>query len=221
MNLGLLGTILSLNDVTRQEINNRIEAGWKMFWGLKRVLLNDRVSINRRLRLFDSTVGSCVTWCCESWTPRASELRYLESARRSMLRKMVCQRRGPDEEWLQWIVRATHKALDKAEHCSVKNWCTYHYERKWRWALHVARSSHDSWIYRVTTWRDSTWQQFAEEMGTQRELRPSRRRWMKWEDALRRFCTSSGLPPWDELAGDREAWKDLASRFQEWSSHAA
>ena len=31
MNLGLLGTILSLNDVTRQEINNRIAAGWKMF----------------------------------------------------------------------------------------------------------------------------------------------------------------------------------------------
>ena len=166
MNLGLLGTTLSLDDVTREEINNRIASGWKLFWGLKRLLLNDKVSINRRLRLFDTTVGSCVTWCCESWTPRASELRKLESARRSVLRKIVSLRRAPNEECLDWIVRATRKALDKTDFCSVRKWSTYRFERKWRWAGHVARSSQDSWTYRVTTWRDSSWQQLAEEMGT-------------------------------------------------------
>ena len=70
-NLILLGTVLSLTDVTQHEIDNRIAAAWKLFWSLKLMLLNQRVSIRRRLRLFDATVGSYVTWCCESWTPRA------------------------------------------------------------------------------------------------------------------------------------------------------
>ena len=35
-NLTLLGTVLNLTDVTEHEIENRIAAGWKLFWALKR-----------------------------------------------------------------------------------------------------------------------------------------------------------------------------------------
>ena len=217
-NLTLLGTILNLTDATQHEVENRIAAGWKLFWGLKRVLLNKNVSVHRRLRLLDTTVGSCATWCCESWTPRANELRQLESARRSMLRKIVCPHRCPNEEWLDWIRRATRKALDWASRAGVRQWCNHHFERKWRWAGHVARSSADSWLYRVTVWRDSAWQEMADEMGSMRETRPSRRRWMKWEDGLRRFCAASGLKPWQELAGTREDWSSYTSSFRDWCS---
>ena len=213
--LTLLGTALSLSDATQNEVNNRIAAGWKTFWGLKRVLVNQKVSIHRRLRLFDSTVGSCVTWCCESWTPRAAELRQLETARRSMLRKIVCSRRGPAEEWLEWISRATHKALDWAKRAGVRDWGSHHLVKKWGWAGHVARSSADSWLYRVTVWRDSVWQQLSEEMGAHSEVWPSRRRWMKWEDQLRRYCTANGLKPWAELAADQELWKQRTCSFRD------
>ena len=108
----LILLVLSLKDVTRHEITNRIAAGWKLFWGMKPVLLDPKVPLHRRLHLFDTTVGSCVTWCCESWTPRAEELRCLEVARRSMLREIVGKRRGEEEEWLDWIQRTTHRALD-------------------------------------------------------------------------------------------------------------
>ena len=111
-NLVLLGTVLSLHDVSQHEVANRIAAAWKMFWGMSATLLNQMISTHRRLCIFNATVSSCATWCCESWTPRAEELRQLESARRSMLRKNVCPRRGSTEEWLDWIARATHKALD-------------------------------------------------------------------------------------------------------------
>ena len=129
-NLVLLGTLLNLDDVSSNEITNRIAAGWKLFWSLKRLLLNRKSSIARRLRLFDTTVGSCVTWCCESWAPRAEELRQLETARRSMLRKIVCVGRGPHEEWIDWIKRATHKALDWSARAGVREWVSLHFERK-------------------------------------------------------------------------------------------
>ena len=212
-NLTLLGTVLNLTDVTEHEIENRIAAGWKLFWALKRVLLNKRESLHRRLKLFDATVGSCTTWCCESWTPRAEELRQLETARRSMLRKIVCPNRGPTEDWLDWVKRATRRALDWASRAGVREWGGFHFERKWRWAGHVARSRSTTWLYRVTMWRDSAWQQLSQEMGAVREVRPSKRRWMKWEDQLRRFCTAAGLGAWDELAAGRETWMEHMSAY--------
>ena len=210
-NLELLGTSLSLADVTGQEIEHRIASAWRMFWGMKPLLLNQRASIRRRLRLFDATVGSCVTWCCESWSPRATELRQLESARRAMLRKIVGARRALEEEWLDWIKRATHKALSWASRTGVRDWSRWHHQRKWAWAGHVARSPANTWLYRVSTWRDSDWQAFNADSGTLRLLRPSTRRWMRWEDTLRRFCAT-----WQQLAQDREAW---AARSPDFLAH--
>ena len=54
--LALLGTCPSLNDATGQEIDNRIAAGWRMLWSMKPLLLNQNVSIHRRLRLLRDVV---------------------------------------------------------------------------------------------------------------------------------------------------------------------
>jgi len=185
---------------------------------LKLLLLNRKSFIAQRLRLFDSTVGSCATWCCESWAPRVEELRQLESARRSMLRKIVGVVRHQDEDWVDWIQRATHKSLNWAVRAGVRVWSDLHFEKKWMWAGHVARRSSDTWLHRVTMWRDSAWQNIASEMGGSRELRPSKRRRMKWENPLRRFCSTSDLLPWTVLAANREQWAEYACVFRVWST---
>ena len=76
----MLGTQLNLDDPTKYEIANRIATGWRMFWAMSKLLMNRKISINRRMRVLDSTVGSCVLWCTESWTPRAEEMQKLQSA---------------------------------------------------------------------------------------------------------------------------------------------
>ena len=48
-----------------------------------------------------------------------------------------------------------------------------------------------------------------------RILRPERRRWMKWEDMLRRFATAQGHHSWIEMAQDRCSWQRLAESFAE------
>ena len=164
-----------------------------------------------------ATVSNCVMWCCESWSPRTEELRKLEVARRAMLRKIVWFRQGPEEDWLTWIQRATLKTLDIADKTKVRKWIAFHYKRKWMWGGHVARSSYHSWLHQVTTWHDSSWQSSMLELGGHRALRPSTRRWMKWEDPLRRFCASSGLPQWTVLACRREEWLNCMSAFCKWN----
>jgi hypothetical protein len=211
--LKILGTTLALINGTAQEVQNRISAGWKQFWSMKKLLLNRKISINRRLKLFESTVTSCVLWSCQSWTPRAEELRQLESARRSMLRRIVSGGRAPDEDWLEWVKRLTRKSIQLAKDAGVREWTRAHATSKWLWAGHVARCPADSWTWRVTTWRDAEWQVLANEAGSSRPLRPSTRRWMRWEDRLRRHCATRGLGSWMGLAMNRHAWADQAKAF--------
>ena len=111
-----------------------------MFWGLKKLLMNREISMTRRLRLFDSTVTSCLLWCCESWTPRAAELRELVVARHRMLRRIVGQVRLPEEDYVAWIRRTTQLARAKAEAAGLRDWSHSHFQKKWSWAGHVARS---------------------------------------------------------------------------------
>ena len=152
--LKILGTKLTLKDYTTAELQNRISSAWRLFWSLKPTLLNKHVSVKRRLSLFDSTVGSCALWGTESWIPRADQLRELESARRSMLRRVVGSPRGVWEDWIPWMQRATHRALDLAAEVGIRSWADAHFALKWSWAGQVACSFEASWIKKVTEWRD-------------------------------------------------------------------
>ena len=213
--LTVLGTDLILQDVTQQEVRNRIASGWRLFWSMRETLMNRQALVKERLKLFDCTVGSCVLWCCESWTPRTEELRLRQVARRAMHRRIVGVNRKPEEDYFDWIARATRHVENLSHSVGIRDWRDAHFAFKWSWAGHVARRPLCSWVWRVSTWRDSEWQAIALEGGGARPLRPSRRRWAKWEDAVRRFSSSHRFQ-WNLLAQDREGWVDLKESYTSW-----
>ena len=215
--LSLLGTSLALEDVTGQEIVSRISAGWRTFWSLKSLLLNSGVSLRKRLQLFDRTVGSCVTWCSESWALRDTEARKLQAAQRAMLRRIAAVSRKSGESWVDWIRRATAKAVRFSTGAGVREWVLYHYQRRWDWLGHVSRRPPSALTWRTQSWRDNAWCRMVEDMGLQRPLRPSRRRWMKLEDPIRRFCIEQGIVTWEEVASDRDAWSEMKQTFAYWA----
>ena len=96
--LTVLGTSLALFDVTACEVRHRAASGWRLFWAMKPLLLKHNSSLKQRLHLFDSTVGSCVLWCAQSWTLRVQEVHKLRTVQRSMLRKILAARRAP-KDW--------------------------------------------------------------------------------------------------------------------------
>ena len=156
-------------------------------------------------------------WCGQSWTPRQEETRPLTSAQRPMLRRIICARRAPEEDYITWLRRSTEKAVALAKRYNVREWVETHALYKWSWAGHAIRRPQNTWVWRTTTWRDADWQTLVtEEMGASRPMRPSRRRWMKWEDALRRFCSYEGIRSWTELATNRGTWAGKAAEFAKW-----
>ena len=219
-NLELLGTALSLVDPTGEEITNRIAVGWRKFWAMKHLLLNKSFSIKKRLRLFDTTVAECILWSTESWTPRAEELRRLRVTQHTMLRRIVGCGRAEEETWVDWIQRATCKARRLARDSAVKEWAPEHFKRKWRWAGATANKDPNEWVWKVTEWRDAAWQAAANELGAARPMRPSSRKWMRFEDVMRRFCTQRALGGWRSLARSTTVWQALSSDFVEWAAEA-
>ena len=210
--LVVLGTVLALRDATQQEVPNRIAAGWRAFWSMKTLLLKKEASLKQRIRLFDATVSSCVLWCCQSWAIRSEESRLLSSARRAMLRRMLGARRAPEEDYVEWIQRSTHKAERIAEQVGARIWEKAHWSSKWAWAGHVVRRPAEAWVYRTTCWRDSRWQALVAQSSL-RPLRPARRRWTRWEDMVVQFCKKTGLGEWTELAHDRASWAAQTAAF--------
>ena len=214
--LMVLGTSLSLSDPSGCEIENRTGSAWRLFWGMSRLLLNRKCSLNKRLKLFSNTVTNCALWCAESWTPRQEELRELQSTERAMLRRIVGATRGADESWLDWLQRSTRKALDLASRMGLSEWGLLRYKKKWLWAGKVARQRGESWLHKVTFWRDSEWQRVVSTLPS-RPMRPSRRRWMKFEDCLRRFSDECGGLPWKEAALDEAHWQKSTELFGRWN----
>ena len=139
----------------------------------------------------------------------------LEVTRRSMLRRIVGTGRAADEPWLEWIKRVTTKAVGMASAQKARQWQEAHLTNKWHWAGHVARRPATSWVWRVTVWRDSEWLDMVKECGMKRPLRPSKRRVMKLDELVRRFCHSRGIMDWKRKADDRVAWRDLAEEYKQ------
>ena len=214
--LEVLGTSLSLLDTTASEIDHRIAVGWSKFWALKRLLLNRNVSIKKRLQLFDSTVASSILYGSHAWTPRSGEMRKVHTVQNRMLRKICGVNRRPDELWLDWLKRATRRSRQMAVEASVRDWVHAHACRKWLWAGHAARRSTSTWLWRVLSWRDSDWNRLAKDLGGARLLRPSRQRWMKWEDPLRRFMAENLCSSWTTSAQEKATWNVRAEEFAAW-----
>lgn len=84
------------------------------------------------------------------------------------------------------------------------------------WAGHAARQLPSTWLWQVLSWRDSDWTSLAMEEGGDRLMRPSRVRWMKWEDGMHRFMAQHLCSSWTTAAQDKAAWKERAEDYAMW-----
>ena len=194
---------MSLDDPTKNEIEHRIAVGWKTFWAMSKLLLNQGISRRKRLEIFDTTVAASVLYGTESWTPRVEEFCTLESARRSMLRRIVGVDRKPDETWVEWITRTTRHAEDHLNRAGLDDWVTAVKKKKWRWAGHLARRCDGRWSHKILAWEPSK--------GYRIRGRPCKR----WRDELDTYFTTQGLEKdcWIMIAQDRDTWASMETDF--------
>ncbi|CAK0876937.1 unnamed protein product [Prorocentrum cordatum] len=140
-----LGKKVSLDDVHGAEFGNRLASGWAAFHALKDFLCNKRLQIHQRLRLFTACVVPCVLYASSTWTLTAAEERKLRSTQRRMLRQMVGIGRLPDEDWVEYIRRATRASMQISERSGVDDWVSMFWKQKWTLAGKLSSPTDRRW----------------------------------------------------------------------------
>ena len=118
----VLGTLYTLSDRVSKKLRRRIACAWGKFHQIWPLLARRHTDLNRRLRLFDSTVSKTMLWCCESWTLTVDEKRMLLTTQRAMLRRFAATRRRPEQDFITWVQEATNQAENRARNAGVMSW---------------------------------------------------------------------------------------------------
>ena len=175
-----LGQSVTMDNDISGEISRRRKAGWIAFNKYRDVLVDKRIDMRTRARVFDSHVLPAMIYASETWNTTKSEESRLVVTQRAMERAM-CHVSILDKIPSDTIRQRT-KVTDIVEKI---------YEAKRRWAGHVARLTDNRWTIRVTDWYPR---------GRKRPLgRPPSR----WSDPLSKLFGQR----WRRVAKDRELWK--------------
>ena len=210
----VLGTQFTLLGRCSAEVRRRISAAWGKFHSLWPLLGKRDGNLDKRLKLFDSSVTQTALWCCESWLLTQKEKMLLQTTQNTMLRRIAGSRRRPDEEWVDWIKRSTRQAHRAAKDCHIRFWHDAHLQAKWTWAGHVWRMDASRLARRAVEWRDSEWQATEYKLpASLRIRRPARTRWFRWEDDLRRYAEHCSWQSWQTVAQSTDAWNGHAAPF--------
>ena len=212
----VLGVCITCDGRTSKEFQHRCRAAWAKFYEVWPLLKRRDSSLKKRCLLFNATVSKSLLWCSATWTLTAKEKRHLRAVQRTMLRKFAGPRRGPEEEYITWIKRATKVAENRARQCGVQCWLKSHLLEKWRWAGGIVAMGSERWAQRLTFWRDSLWWSTQQRGTSAYDVRPMRRHGnhtMRWEDEIRRFCDQMGLGHWRDAAENRCIWESFEEMF--------
>ena len=148
------------------------------------------------MTISDACVVPCVLYACGTWTMTARHDHLLTKTRRRMLRWMMHITRLPEECWVDYIVRATHRCENLASTYGSKEWVALQRERKWKLAGKAAACSDGRWTKRLLMWK--LWHRVCPYRRVGRLAR-------RWADE---FIECAG-GDWPQAAADRTMWYAL------------
>ena len=148
-----LGRKLSTDEYHDTELSNRIACGWACFFKFKDALCGRGLPLGDRLKLFEACVTPCILYACSTWTMTLEREHLLNRTRRRMLRWMTRVARHPEEDWIDFITRATHSSEELAASHGLTNWIVTQRQRKWQFAGKVAAQIDGRWTHRLLAWR--------------------------------------------------------------------
>ena len=99
-----------------------MQAGWAKYSQHARTLVNKKVSLKLRLKLFDAVVSPCVLFGLGTLPLYEDALLKLEASQRKMLRRIVGWSRSPDEPWASTMRRMNEKLDDASRIWPIQGW---------------------------------------------------------------------------------------------------
>jgi hypothetical protein len=179
-----LGTLVTTDNKTNEEIKARIAAGKRSYFALLRVFKAHSLSRNLKIKVYRSVVKPVVTYGSETWTLTVADEELLRRWERKILRKIY----GAVNDNGQWRIRENEeiKALYNKPYIvgDIKS-------SRLRWLGHVERMAEDRVVKNV----------FKGKPGGRRLQGQPRKRWL---DDVEEDLRKMGVRRWRSRVENRE-----------------
>eukprot|EP00973_Karenia_brevis_P080770 11205752-Karenia_brevis.AAC.1 len=153
-----LGRRVCFNDFHETELHHRLNKGWAAFGKFRHVFCDRHYPVHQKLKLLDSVVSATVLYGSGTWTMTAKREQMLTTTMRKMIRKIVATPRKwmtseamgdlEREPYVDWIVRATHKAEGLMLRAGITDWVSAQRKRKQALFHRVSNCTDDRWAAR-------------------------------------------------------------------------
>ena len=117
-----------------------------------KILMNGKVSIQLRLRLFDAVVTPTILYGLAILPLSTSLLDEIEVAQRKMLRKIVGWVRVNEETWDSTMRRMKFRVNHALQQRPIMAWSERIAKQLWKMILRVKESPSESWINETSMW---------------------------------------------------------------------
>lgn len=189
-----LGTTITETNDRGNEIKQRIQAGNRSYYSLRKILSSKAISRKLKKLVYRTIIRPVVLYASETWVPTRREETLLNTWERRVLRKIY----GPICENGQWRIRTNKEVYELYDEPTI----VAEYKRsRLRWAGHLQRMADGRAAKKV-------WTQKPE--GRRSLGRPR----LRWEDGVQDDLRQLGVRGWRRRAQDRTAWREIVDQAQ-------
>lgn len=190
-----LGTEVNEQNDISQEINRRISAANRCFFGLAKHFRSRYLSSRTKVNLYKTLVRPVLTYGSEAWALTKTDINRLLIFERSIMRRIF----GPVREGHVWRRRRNAELSELYGDIDIVKFVKL---GRLRWAGHVARMGDSEIPKKMLT---------DELHGKRRVGRPN----VRWEDSVSADARALlGARNWRAAASDRASWRRLIEEAQ-------
>jgi hypothetical protein len=137
-----LGTTLTNQNNTHDEIKNRLNSGNACYYSVQNLLSSRLISGSLKIRIYKTVILPFVLYGCETWSLTLREEHGLRVSEKRVLRRIFGSKREVDVSWRKLHNDELHDLY------SLSNIVREIKARRLRWAGHVARMGAGRGVYR-------------------------------------------------------------------------
>ncbi|GFS23790.1 endonuclease-reverse transcriptase [Elysia marginata] len=190
-----LGKSTCMKDLTKEEVDIRIRAGWSCLGRNREIFLDNNMPLCLKKQVYDQCILPTMTYGCQTWSLTKIIGNKLKVAQRAMEREILGIK-IKDKIPCKIIRQQTH----------IKDVVLFAERQEWNWAGHVARMSDNRWTKRATEWQPRIGK------------RSRGRQPLRWSDSIAKVKGRL----WHREAGDRNRWRlDAEGYILQWMDEAS
>lgn len=190
-----LGSTITNNNETSEEIKTRIAAGNKSFYVLKNIFQSRNTSRNIKKRIYKTIIKPVVTYGSETWILKMEDQENLCIFERKILRRIY----GPIKEGEEWRTRMNYELKNLYKDPDI---------------ISTIKTQRIKWLGHLIRMRNDRGPKMAYERkpeGRRKRGRPRKR----WSEDVENDLKQLGVRTWRRKALDREEWKEVIEQAKD------